>query len=317
MKEATFIAAGALYFIAMTLAYWNRSSEKVLTTLLLGLFALIGSIWAVMVFSAESPMQKAFSVPIIIHADTRLPVENLPYPVLPTGFAVDVREKLLANPELLQTTKTDPFAQGVYHHVLQRAIIYWLESKYPVTWQVDTFPMTLGEISGFSARSKDVPSRVFLPAELKALMSGNEFAEIGAHGNSDKFGLAVPPGTQLIVSTPNLDPARGAGVSSIKMRNEFCTITIDVSSGMSTVGASTYGLALGMSEDQAQRALSSNSFVVVISVTFSRLRTAHPEMPSYKKWATEITNGLESQFSDQIVWSKTKESLLFRRAAGF
>jgi hypothetical protein len=39
-------------------------------------------------------------------------------------------------------------------------------------------------------------------------------------------------------------------------------------------------------------------------------------MSSYKKWASDITDGLETQFSDQVVWSKTRDWLLFHRVAG-
>jgi hypothetical protein len=316
MKDLAFIVATVLYGAAMVLAYLNRGSEKVITTLFLGLTALIGSILAVSLFSSEPAIHKAFSVPIIIHADTRLPLEGLPYPVLPMDFAIQAREQLTAHPELLPDTKTDTFAQSVYHHALQRAMIYWLESKYPATWQVDIFPMTLGEMSGYSAQSKQVPSRLYLSAELKALMSANKFADVdGAFGHSGKFGLALPEGTELTIAAPHHDVAQGE-ISSIKLRNRFCTITIEVRGGMSMVGAGSYRMLLGMSQEQAQQAVKSNQYIVVTSATFSRFLAGNPEMPNYKKWATDIVEGLEAQFSDQVVWSKTRDWLLFHRVAG-
>ena len=310
------MAATALYASAMVFAYFNRNSEKVITTLFLGVTALIGSILAVSLFSSERPMRRAFSVPIFIHADTRLPLEGLPYPVLPIEFAILVRDRLTAHPELLPEPKTEPFAQSVYHHALQRAIMYWLESKYPATWQVDTFPMTLGEMSGYSLQSKQVPSRLYLSAELKALMSGNKFADIeGIFGHSGNFGLALPKGTELTVSTPHFDATKGE-ISSIKLRNRYCTITIEIRGGMSMVGAGSYRMLLGMSQEQAQQALKSDQYIVVTSATFNPLLAGNPDMPNYKKWASDITDGLETQFSDQVVWSKTRDWLLFHRVAG-
>jgi hypothetical protein len=195
-------------------------------------------------------------------------------------------------------------------------MIYWLESKYPTTWQTDMFPMTLGETSGYSFQSKQVRSRVYLPVEVRALMSGNQFADIeDIFGHSGNFGLALPEGTVLSVATPHLDPSQGE-VSRITLRNRFCTITVELRRAMSTVGAGSYRMLLGMSQEQAQKALKSDLYTVVTSVTFSRLLAGNPDMPNYKKWAMDITDGLETQFSDQVVWSKTKDWLIFHRVAG-
>jgi hypothetical protein len=316
MRDLLFWVATALYVVAITSAYLNRGSEKVVTTLGLGVVALLGSLIAVALFGSEPSKRMVFSVPIIIHADTRLPFEGLAYPVLPMEFAIQVREKLTAHPEFLPDPGTDSFAQSVYHHALQRAMIYWLEQKYPVTWQVNEFPMTLGEISGYSFQSQQVPSRLYLAAELKTRMSGNKFADIeGIFGNS-KFGLALPKGTELTISTPHFDPDQGEA-SSIRLHNRFCTITIGVRDGMSMVGAGSYRMLFGMSQLQAQQAMKSDQYIVVISTTFNPLLAGNPEMPSYKKWASDIASGLETQFGDEVVWSKTRDWLLFHRVAGF
>jgi hypothetical protein len=317
MKDFTFMAATALLALAIVFAFYNRDSEKIITTLFLGMAALFGAIVAVILYGAAPPLRKAFSVPIIIHADTKLPVESLPYPVLPMDFAIRVREKLTAHPEILPDPKTDSFARSTYHHALQRAMIFWLESKYPTSWQADIFPMTLGEGSGYSFQSKRVPSRLYLPTELTTLMAGNQFADIkGIFGSGDKFGLALPKGTELTVTPPHLDPAQGE-ISSIRLRNPFCTITVETRFGMSLVGAGSYRMLFGgMSQQQSQETFNSDEYVVVISVTFSRFLVGNPNMSNYKKWATDIADGLEAQFSDQVVWPKTKDWILFHRIAG-
>ncbi len=316
MRELWFLAATALYVVAMVLAYMNRDSEKVITTVFIGVAALIGSLLAVALFSSERPTRTAFSVPIIIHADTRLPFEGIPYSALPMGFSIRVREKLTAHPELLPDPNKDSFAQSIYHHALQRALLFWLEQKYPATWQVDVFPMSLGEISGYSFQSRQVPSQIYLPAELKARMSDNKFADIqNDFGNSDKLGLALPKGTSLAVSAPHLDSNQGE-VSSIKLHNKFCTMTIETRTGMSMVGAGSYRMLFGMSQEQAQQAMKSDQYIVVISTTFNPLLAGNPEMPNYKKWASDIATGLETQFGDEIIWSKNRDWLLFHRIAG-
>src|ERR1700733_931714 len=194
--------------------------------------ALFGAIVAVSLFGAQPPIRRAFSVPIIIHADTKLPVEGLPYPVLPLLVSIRVREKLTAHPELLPNANTDSFAQSTYHQVLQRAVILWLESNYPSSWQVDIVPMTIGEASGYSSQRKPGASRVYLPSELKDLMSGNQFADIeGPFAGGGNLGLAVPEGTKLTVTPIHHDQAQGE-ISNITLRNRFCTIATDTRIGM-------------------------------------------------------------------------------------
>jgi hypothetical protein len=316
MRDGAFAVVTVLYVAAIIFAFFNRDSEKIVTTLWLGVVALIGSTVAVAWFSSERPIYKVFSVPIIIHADTRLPLEDLPYPVLPMGFAISVRDELTAHPDLLPEPKQDSFAQSTYHHALQRAIIYWLEQKYPSTWQTDVFPMTLSEMSGYGFQSREVATRLYLRSELKSNLSGNKFADIrGVFAGGDKLGLAVPKGTELTVSAPHADAAQGE-ISSIELHNRFCTIRINIRGGMTMVGAGSYRLLFGMSQDQAQQTLKSDQYVVQISATFNRLLAGNPEMPDYKKWVSDITTGLETQFSDEVVWSKTKDWLLLHRVAG-
>jgi hypothetical protein len=316
MRDFAFIVATAVFVLAIVFAFYNRDSEKIITTLFLGVAALFGAVVAVSLFGAERPIRRAFSVPIIIHADTRLPVEGLPYSVLPMLVSIRVREKLTAQPELLPDAQTDSFAQSTYHHVLQRAMILWLESNYPASWQVDMFPMTLGEISGYSSQKKQGASHVFLRDELRGLMLGNQFANIeGPFADGGNLGLAVPEGTKLTVTPPHHDVAQGE-ISNITMRNRFCTITIDARFGMSGVGAGSYRMLFGMTQEQAQQAFKFDNYSVVISATFNPFLVGNPEMPKYKKWATDIADGLEGQFSDQVVWPKTKDWILFHRIAG-
>ncbi len=316
MKDGAFAAATVLYVAAIIFAFFNRDSEKIVTTLWLGVIALIGSTVAVVWYSSERPIHKVFSVPILIHADTRLPLEGLPYPVLPMGFAISARDELTSHPDLLGEPKEDSFAQSTYHHALQRAIIYWLEQKYPATWQTDVFPMTLGEMSGYGFQSKKVATRLYLPSELKAKLSGNKFADIrGVFAGGDKFGLAVPKGTELTVLAPHTDVAQGE-ISSIELHNRFCKIIIDTRGGMSMAGAGSYRLLFGMSQEQAQEAMKSDQYVVQVTATFNPLLAGNPDMPDYKKWATDIENYLETQFSDEVVWSKTKDWLLLHRIVG-
>jgi hypothetical protein len=313
VRDTAFFSATAMYLVAIMWAYMNRDSEKIVTTLFLGVTALIGSLLAVALFGSEPAILKVFSTPIMIDAKTGLPFEGLPYPALPVLPTIGAREKLKAHPELIPDLKVDPFAQTLYHHLLQRAIVNWLEEKYPSTWEADVFPMSLGESSGYMFQSKQVPSRLYPTDELTKKMADNKFGDImGPFGDSKAFGLAVPEGTELEISAPHMDASIGE-VSALKLRNRLCTITVETRRSMSMVGAGSYRLMLGLNQEQAQQAIRTDQYIVVISASFNRFLSGHPEMPKYKKWASDITNGLEAQFDERAMWDKSKEWLLVHR----
>jgi len=56
-----------------------------------------------------------------------------------------------------------------------------------------------------------------------------------------------------------------------------------------------------------------NQYSVVEEVTFNRWLTGSPEMPKYKQWATDILTGIQSQFDEQLIWSKTRDWFLLHR----
>ena len=313
MRDSIFFGATAFYLGAIIWAYLNRDSERIVTTLFLGVAALIGSFLAVAIFGSEPPIRKVFSTPIMIDAKTRLPLEGLPYSSLPMLPQILAREKLQAHQELFPDAKTDPFAQTLYHHLLQCAIVHWLEEKSPKTWEVGVHPISLGDSSGYTFQSRQVASRLFSANELKEKLAGNIFADMASpFGASKDFGFAVPVGTELNISSPHIDTASGE-VSTLKLHNWHCTITVDTHSSMSIVGAGSYGILLGMKLAEAQQAIKTNQYSVVISVSLNRFLAGHPEMPNYRRWAADIANGLESQFDERVMWSKCKEWLMLHR----
>jgi len=315
MRDVLFWLATVAYAVTIGWAFMNRDSEKVVTTLYLGVSALFGVLLAISVFGSEPPIRKVFSAPIFIDAKTRLPFEGLPYSVLPWLPAIQARDKLTADPDLIPAETTDPFAHTLYHQLLQRAIVDWLEEKYPKTWKVDVYPMNLGDLSGYTFQSREVPSRLYSAAELTQKMAGNKFADLpGPFGAGGNYGLAVPLGTTLEISPPHMDRSIGQ-ISSLKLQNHYCTITIETREAMSMVGAGWYRVMLGMTQNEAQQAVATNQYTIIVSATFSRLLAGHPDMPEYKRWASDIASGLEAQFDERVMWSRSKDWLLLNRDA--
>lgn len=310
MRDWIFVGATALYLTALGWAYMNRGSEKVITTLYLGVTALIGSLVAVTLFGSEPNIQRAFSTAIMIDGQTRFPFERLPFSSLDSYVTIQAREKLHAHPDLLPDAKKDNFAAGIYHQLLQRSIITWLEMKYPATWEADVFPMNLGESSGYMFQSKPVPSRVYSEYELVDKMRGNMFADLtGPFGEAKGLGLAVPVGTVLDISAPHADPALGE-TSTIRLHNKFCTLKIETRAAQFMVGAGSYRMLLGMTQDQAQQLIKTLQYTVIISIQFRRFLAGNPDMPKYKQWALDIADGLQSQLDERAMWSRAKEWML-------
>lgn len=78
-------------------------------------------------------------------------------------------------------------------------------------------------------------------------MKGNIFADIKSHlGPPSQYGIATPPGTKLDVEAPH--QGFGGERSSIRLKNHYCTITIDIRQGGGMVGASSYFMVLNMNQ---------------------------------------------------------------------
>lgn len=313
MRDGIFAAATVLYVLALCWAYMNRGSEKIITTLCLGVVALLGSLFAVVLFGSEPEIHRVFSTAIMLHADTRLPFDAPFFTTMDPSIVIQAREKLQAQPNLLPDATKDSFAQNIYHQLLQRAIIAWLELKYPNTWEAEVFPLNLADSTGFMFQGKPVPSRVYMPEELAKKLTGNVFADLrGPFGGGNSVGFAVPVGTGLEILTPHNDRSAWE-TSRIRLSNKFCTLAIETHVAGGMVGAGGYRLLLGVTQDQAQEIVKTDQYTITISAQFSRFLAGHPEMPKYKKWALDIADGLQSQFDERGMWSRAKEHMLLYR----
>jgi hypothetical protein len=72
------------------------------------------------------------------------------------------------------------------------------------------------------------------------------------------------------------------------------------------------GPLFGISEPQSN-ALRTLVYFVIVDAHFTWFLVGNPEMPKYRKWASDIATGLESQFDERAVWSKARDYALFRR----
>jgi len=308
-KMRILLAAMILGFALATVGVWlNRGSEKIVTTFGLGLAAIVAASISVLVFGADEPIHRAFSSIVTIDGTSHLPFEFIGFSAIPIMNLISARDELKKHPELQDAD--DTVGAILYHHLLQRGIISWLQEKYPMSWEAEVFPLDLGESHGYMFTSKSVPSMVYKPTELAQQMAGNKFADLpGPFGPA--LGLAVPPATRLKVTSPHHDKQLGE-VGKILLKNEYSTITIETRHAADQRGVGSYALIFGLSEDQSN-ALWTHQYLVIVDASFRWFLAGNPEMPRYRKRALEIATGLENQFDERILWSKARDSFLLRR----
>jgi hypothetical protein len=77
-------------------------------------------------------------------------------------------------------------------------------------------------------------------------------------------------------------------------------------------GIGSYAFILGLTEGQ-QESLWTNQYTIIVDASFQRFLTGSPDMPRYKKWATDIVNGLRNQFDERELWSSLREYYLLHK----
>jgi hypothetical protein len=154
----------AVYTLSFFLVWQNRGAEKIVTTAIpVAVAGLIGIALATFVFGAIGPVSEAFPVAYLLEKDSRLPFA--PADILPLRpesefIMFGIREAIQrANTPDSDVEKFLPaggdqsaFSQRLYHHVLQRAIIDWLQARYPGHWRMEFLPMALGGTTGYIFR---------------------------------------------------------------------------------------------------------------------------------------------------------------------
>lgn len=309
-----------LVLLVSTGVWFNRGSEKIVTAFALGLAAIVGALVSVLFFGAPEAIHKALSTKVTIDGTSYLPADfiglegtsNLPTDIIQFGAIPDVnvnlaRDELRNHPEL--RAADDTLGMTIYHHLLQRGIVSWLQEKYVKSWETEVFPWDLGENHGYMFTSKSTPSTVYGPEELARRMGGNKFAHLyGPFGPSD--GLAVPPGTELTV-TPHRDKQLGE-VGKITLKNRFSIITIETRAADSHLGLGSYALLFGLSQDQSNE-FRANRYFVTIDASFRWFLAGNPDMPKYRRGASDIATGLENQFDERVIWSGVRDYVLLRR----
>lgn len=299
----------AAFFIVLL----NRASEKILTAVIpIAIAGLVGIYMSVFVFGGEPKVQLIFPASFQYTTQTKMPA-NVPWSLQWRRYhnALFLPAKLHSKHPEYFPDSADSAGTSLYHHLLQRAILDWLAERYGHSWQVEStqFELPTGRVTHWGpVRTGTKPSKVYSAEEIEAALKGNRFSAV--HSDMARQ-LSVPPDTTLAIEAPHTDTAEG-NIGKIFLKNKFCELSITTQESSFMRGLGTFKSLAGITDEENEK-LGTATYRVRISISYSRLRSGHPEMPLYKEWADGIARGIQEQFDEQVIWSKTKSDYLFLR----
>ena len=311
-----YIVFGILILLAVAafgLGWMNRASEKIISTLIpIEIAAVTGVFLAVLVFGGEPLITEVFPAAFLYDKESKLPWAGPPWPAVRQFTHVLV----LFAPANLQKVHPEFFndasdAEGrmLYHHLLQRAIIDWMGLRYRKSWQIEDirFELPTGSHERFGPPAGDTvdPVKLLRPDDIEKLLEGNKFAGIPT---ISQLQIALPPGMQILISAP---PASSGDLDTgeILLHDNFCELSIQTQLIAWQPGVGAYQQLGGIS-DEENKHLATVTYRVNIKAEFSRWRSGHPRMAKYKAWVRQLGEGLKGQFSEEVIWSKTKEAFI-------
>lgn len=312
MKTTIVTAIFALLTIAAFGLVWlNRASEKILTAVIpVAAAGLIAIYLAVFVFGGEPSVSTIFPIAFQYQIASKMPA-NLPLTLFSRRDTMS-----LFLPAQLHSTHPEYFSDPadsdgilLHRHLVQRVILDWLAFHYSNSWDIE---MTQFDLPGSRsqqfapASGTSVKTKIYGVAEIDQKLTGNRFQSV--HSAMARQ-LSVPPKTELLIEVPR-DSGPAGHVGRITLENPFCTLSILFQDSTWMRGLGAYKELAGLSDDE-NNMLATATFNVRISVEFNRLMSGNPQMPSYKRWAAGIVEGLKDQFDEQLIWSRTKGDYLF------
>jgi hypothetical protein len=304
-----FVALGLLVALTFWLVYVNRGSEKVISAALpIAIAAVVGVFLTVFAFANEPDISKAFPVTFFYRAENATPVSP---PFRRNHNDVFLAARLLKD----DPSKANDGTGGslLYHHLLQKALFEWIAFKHAGAWDSEHLSFDAGTkmfLSG-PVRGRAEPSLKIERKTIEEILSGNWFASSAGM----PLGLTVPVGTKVTIRPPG-SSSGGMIESEIRFSNPVCTLTITTTPIEWGGGLGAYQTFTALSIDEAQKLYKHATYTVRGVVSFKRYRVGDPSLPLIKRWATQILDGLQSEFDEQIVYRETRDNFILAQASG-
>ena len=167
---------------------------------------------------------------------------------------------------------------------------YWLYADW---WDIRISSIRRGD--GFETSiSANKPDPPCIPLKWESLLDPDNSSHRLLNDFSQEFGIKemkVPPKTKVDIKT-------STDKKTLSLKNPFVEISITFNKRGGSLGLGDYQWLLGY-DNKKNSEFWSEHFEVVCEAKFERLRSGHPEMPRYKKWAQTMLEEVQDQFDDE------------------
>ena len=317
MNTKVAIITGAAVIAVATLfvfVWMNRGSEKVVTAVVpIGVAAIVAIVLSIAVFGVEPSISEVFPAAFHYQADSLMPAD-LPWELTWRRF----HEPLFApaklfekDPKALKDTGDGGSGQVLYHHLLQKSLVDWIGFHYRGSWQTEllNYELPTARVLKFQpSGATPEPSKIVKTDDITKLLKGNKFAGIMT-GIAPE--IALPPRAKLTITPPHREPS-GIVSGEVRIHNLFCTVSIRTEEWSYQRGIGSLARLAGLSDAEKEK-LATATYIVRFKAEFSRWFSGNPDMPKYKRWATQLANELRQQFDEEILWRRIKEDYLFQK----
>ena len=308
LKVATWAFVGFMSLITAYLAWMNRASEKVTTSLPTALAVGVVGALVTLVFGLQPEIRKqTLALEYVLEPGTGLPFscalvpESLRY--TDAGGATVFQAWQIAQPILPDIV--DSFQKGddsrlsqLYRRVFLKQMLEALRFTFIKSWDADPSRFTLptgGSQTTYAPRQVR-PGHSLANADVVAVFNGDTLL------GSDLFpSLNLPPDTVLRATVDKQ-------ATAIVAVNPFVTLTIHLADR---------GVARGLGllrevcrlPNEGSDAFRRPRYEVSISADFNSLRSGHPNMPLYRHWVDVITGEL-AQFDSSTRWAAFRDEFI-------
>ena len=310
MANALIALTGIVLLLAAALVWFNRASPTVVGAAFPAATGLLSALALVFAFNRPEPISRVFPVVFAIEKTSLLPITipDRPFPFASLALPPMMKQKDAKAFAVPEGQSDFDVAVPLYHEYLQKMFVDDLAMKQSGTWRMRTERFT--DMIQFSPTpdASAHKSRVLTVEELEKAFGQNRFAAVYS-----AFGKwALPPGTELQIDRPKRNEQLGE-VGLIRLKNRFCTVSIQTIRSLNMVGLGKYTPLIGASIDEAQKGFFTVQFITRIDASFPWYLSGHPHMRLYREWVNALVDELTFSFDEDSLWSRTKDNYLLKR----
>jgi len=304
-----------LIFIAtFVLLYLNRSSDKILLTVLPALVLGATAALITMIFTLQEDTQKIefsafFTYDKTSHLSLWSTNSSVPMSEQDWATAYLIQEMMKKNPSLVKGTDPNDLGMALYKDVALRIIVETLFQYFGLHWDINLKKLSMPfQNTARYGSFPDSPQPEFLSwGDAKKLFDGHTTFDIEITTTGK---LALPQGTRLVVSEDT--PSHDLPCTTISLTNRFVTVKISVATSGGSQGVGYLAPLLPYTDEQKSSYWTSQ-YLINLSAEFNPLRSGNPDMPRYKRWVSNMFEEIENRLDVRRHWERAREAALLKQ----